>query len=232
MNDSLSACTPNVRAVFDLLTEAVKAFNHEKSEESCAVMARDIYGILGSVCFSKEEHIPFLEKIIAEREEESRELFAGLETFFRFAQTHIYLLEHEKGQNRNPLTTQANVLSSLFHLLTAMFRISSKEIQEMPTDETLRLFDSPDGFRRFISLLNAAEIKGFRKNEFHLCRLDLADACLANADLGHADLRSADLTRADLRNADLSAADLSGAVLEWANLSNANLKNACPRGPI
>jgi len=228
MTASLFTCEPtNVRAVFDLLTEAVKFFNPEKPEESCAMMAEDIYFILGKACFSKEEHIPFLEKIIAEREEESIILFGALETFFRFAQTHIYLLNHEKGQNTNPLITQANVLSSLFHFLTEIFRLRSKEMQ---TEENLRLFDTPDGFRRFISLLNSAEINGFRRHEFHLYRFDLRDAYLAYSDLGNADLRSADLTRADLRNANLGAADLSGAVMEWANLSSANMKGSCPRG--
>jgi len=223
---------PNVKNIFSMLRNIVRqSFDPLNPAKSCGQMAGDIYLLLGRVSFSNEGHIPFLRDVMAARMAEAKECFGPLTFFFKEASTHVYLLENEKNRNVNPMLTQANVLSSLFHFLIEAFHMFTKEEQEeFHEDGCLRLFEKKDDFYKFISFLNSTEFNGFSRNEFRLCNFDLSGANLGNADLGGADLKSADLSGANLSGANLSNADLSGANLAGADLREANLKHACPRG--
>ncbi len=175
-------------AVFELLKEVTKNFKPKKIEKSCDDMAADIYFILGKSALSPEDHIPFLKDIIASQKKAAKEMFKPLETFFKSAQEHIYLIKNENGQNDNPFKTEANVLSGLLYVLTNIFQsLSEDDRKEFYPDGSLKLFDEEKGLYRIISLLNITDIK--YKFDF------------SGADLNHADLSNADLFGANLRDA-------------------------------
>ena len=219
-------------AVFELLKEAAENFRIRRIEKSCDDMAADIYFILGKSNLSPEDHVPFLEDILAYRKEAAKEMFRPLEAFFKSAQEHMYLIKNENGQNSNPLKTEANVLSGLFYMLTNVFHsLSEEEKKGFYADGYLRLFEQKDSFYKFISFFNASEFSGFLAQQFdlsyeNLSGADLSGADLSRADLSGADLRGADLRGADLRGAYLRGADLRGAYLRGADLSRAYLIGA------
>ncbi|QTA93092.1 pentapeptide repeat-containing protein [Desulfonema magnum] len=221
-----------VEALFDLFNEATEIFRPGRPEKSCDAMASDIYFISGRAVISHEDHVAFLRDVIADRKAEAKELFEPLEMFFNLAQTHVYLLKHENGRNADPLTTEANVLSTLLHWLTEIFNIfSKKEKKEGYADGKLCLFENHDDFYKFICLLNAVKYGNFSDHHFHLHGFNLRKASLSEISLSAADMNKTDLRYANLRytnlsEANLSEANLSGADLSYANLWGANLKGA------
>ncbi|OQX06643.1 MAG: hypothetical protein BWK80_50470 [Desulfobacteraceae bacterium IS3] len=221
-----------VEAFFDLLKETTEIFRTGRPEKSCDMMAGDLYFIFGGVPLSSDDHVSFLQDVIASRNSDAKELFTPLESFFKLAQSHVYLLKHEAGRNADPLKTEANLLSALLHWLTEIFSFfPEEEKKKRYPDGTLRLFENNDDFYKFVSFLNASEQGNFSKHRFNLRGFNLSKAALnelslSSVSLSEADLRYADLCYANLLEADLNGANLSGADLSYATLWGANLSGA------
>ena len=192
----------------------LKIFKPKRAEKSCDSMASDLYFILGKSQISDEDHLPFLRDIITSKKEDAKALFAPLETFLKLAQKHGYLIEHEKGQNKNPLITEANLLSSSLYWLSELFQsFSEDERSEVYKNRYLRVFGQEDSFYEFISFLRGAKLLKYPIIAFNLYLRDayLKGAYLSGANLRDTDLRDTNLIGTDLRGAKLFGADLSNA---------------------
>ncbi len=225
-----------VEAWLDLLGRATDGFRPTEPGRSCDRMAEDLYFLFGGQAVSHEDHAALLRDVLRLRQDEAEPLFEPLSHFFKAAQSHRYLHECTiKGSD--PVGVEANLLASLFRLLTEIFHLRAEVAPDGESSrEGLKLFEEHDGFYKFISLLQATGHIRFFNEHFDLRRhylegalleaTDLARADLQGADLQRADLQGADLQRANLKRANLQRAELKGANLQEANLQRANLQRA------
>ncbi|WP_256868066.1 pentapeptide repeat-containing protein [Candidatus Entotheonella palauensis] len=220
-----------VEAWFVLLQDITGTFDARRLDRSCEAMAGDLYFLFGHQAIVLEDHLEFLEDLIAVRKDEARRLFAPLTALFKAVQNHQYLLKHGGAQGPNPVLTEVNLLTSLLHLLTMILHgYSDEEQQVIFPDGYPKFFDESDDFHRFISLLQTTGIDRFYNERFDFRHFDFSDANLAGADLGDVNLAGANLQGANLRLANLQWADLEGADLEGADLEGANLQDAYLEG--
>ena len=79
-----------VEALYTLLTESLENFSLKKLEPSCHDHASNLYYILGKSAMSQEDHLPFLQDLLEEKDR--RGLHKKLVAFFHAAADHSLLI--------------------------------------------------------------------------------------------------------------------------------------------
>lgn len=222
-----------VDALLSYLAEVTEDFNPKKAGKSCNRIASDLYFLLGKSTLSPEDHAPFLEDLVHLDSKRSTELFEPLLQFFRTAQDHAYLIQHEQGQNENPLVTEANVMATLVRIVVVVFNSWSDDKRRSRVNSGyLQLFK----IRKqqpylFITLLEGTigstnlDLRRLNLSYSNLVRKSLAKARFDHANLQFARLHHARLSEASLAHADLKATYLANSDLTSVNFSSADLRN-------
>ena len=174
-----------VEALIDLLVNSIKIFNSDRIDRSCDLIAEDIYLILGKQPLSSEDHIPFLSDIIADRKNEFYSLYSILYHFFLKCKKHIYLTKHENNLNENPLATEANLLSSIYYLITNLFiKFDEKEKKTISLGLKLNIFNDKNDILRFQHLMNSVDPDRCHKHSFNYLPLELSPASMHEIKMG------------------------------------------------
>lgn len=89
--------------------------------------------------------------------------------------------------------TEANLLSSLVHILTHIFHgWSEEEPEAFSQDGLLHLFESRDSLYKLIHVLNATEVSRFHNQSFDFRRASLSGADLRGTDVSQAQINQSE----------------------------------------
>ncbi|MBN2440260.1 MAG: pentapeptide repeat-containing protein [Spirochaetales bacterium] len=209
-----------VDATIFLLCNIFEGFNLDRIERSCNQCASELYELLGKTPLHPDSHLRFLQDMVKQDRDMVMKLIGPVTTFLEKALDHIYLKEG-LHLHKNPLKTEAYIISGLFYLVTTILGLYADD--EEITTAYGSFIREKINLHLFIGLFNSIEEFGFLSRKFIFYRIDLSEVDLRGEILERVQLTKANLREVNLNVTYLCEANLKGARLVGANLRGANL---------